>query len=136
MANETNTTNFLLDTSGYSLSVPNLVMQSSGNLSVSYVINGLPTSVSIAVEGIVSPQTANSDFGAQPGTPVLLDTYNSTSSVSNRSIALNGMLYDSFRFTATFAGGTNPTIAGSITTSGSGQAYNSAYAPLVQTVAS
>jgi hypothetical protein len=133
---ETNSTSFVLETSGYPVSLPNAVYQSSGNLTINYAITGAPASMTIVVEGVASPATSASsgeDYGAQPGSATVLDTYSSTGSVSNRSIALNWVLYDSFRVTAAWTVGTNVTVAGSLQTSGPGPTWNSESLGAVQT---
>jgi hypothetical protein len=124
MSQQTNTASFILDAPAFPLEFPNAVYQSTGNLTVSYTVNGAPATLTIVIEGISSPASANTDFGAQPGSPTLLDTYSSTSSTSNRSVALNGVFYNAFRVTGTWTGGTNVTIAGSITLSGPGTSFS------------
>jgi len=129
---ETNNINFILDASGFQLNLPNAVYQASGNLIVGYTINGAPSSMTITVEGISSPATnAANDYGAQAGSPVLLDTYSSTANTSNRTIAVSS-LYDSFRVTGKWAGGNNVTVNGSLQMSGAGPTWNSETLPSFQ----
>lgn len=130
---ESSLTNFVLETSGKPVVLSNAVYQASGSLLVNYSVNGGPSSLTITVEGLNSPATsASNDYGHQPGSPVSLDVYSSTSSTTNRSIALNSVLYDSFRITATWTGGQNVTISGSMTMSGGGPTWNSETLPSVQ----
>ena len=128
----TNNINFVLDASGFQLNLPNAVYQASGNLVVGYTIAGAPSSMVITVEGISSPATnAANDYGAQAGSPVVLDTYSSTSNTSGRTIAVSS-LFDSFRITGTWAGGNNVTVQGSLQMTGAGPTWNSESLPALQ----
>jgi hypothetical protein len=131
MSTETSSISFTLEASGQPINIPNGTFQQTGNITVSYTIAGGPTSMELFVEGINSPETANTDYGHQPGTPTLLDSYVGTSNTT-RTIALSA-LYDSFRVTAIYSGGTNVTVSGNLAASGAGAVFSSANIPSIQT---
>jgi hypothetical protein len=127
MSTQSQSTQFVLTVSGSAAKVLNNVYQSSGNITVNYAIAGSPATMSIALEGVANPKTGGAnDYGAQSGFAAVLDTYSSTSSVSNRTIALNSVQYDSFNIIATWTGGKNVTVTGSVQTSGPGPTWSSA----------
>ena len=99
----TNSVTFTLDTSGSQVTIPNATYQASGNIT-SPTSSGASTSLVVSVSGILSPATSSSDFGAQPGSELVLDQCTADGTTcATRTIALNSaLLYDSFRFVATF----------------------------------
>jgi hypothetical protein len=134
MTTQASSISFVLDASGYPRTIPNAVAQASGNLTVSYAVSGSPVSLTILLEGLSNPDTANTYSGAQPGSPTLLDTYSSTSSVSGRSVSVS-QLFDSFRVTASWTGGNNVQIAVTLSTSGASTVFTSTSLSAIQTVA-
>jgi hypothetical protein len=102
---------FVLGCSGQPLTLPNSLLN-SGNLTVSYTLSSL-TSATITVEGI---QNAN-------GVTDVLDTYTGAT-VSNRSVSLGSVTYDSFRFVATFAGSQQSAVSVSVSSTGNGAAFS------------
>jgi hypothetical protein len=134
MSTQSQSTQFVLTVSGSAAKVLNNVYQSSGNITVNYTIAGAPATMSIVVEGIAGPKTGQgNDYGAQAGAATVIDTYSSTSSVSNRSVALNGVQYDSFNVIASWTGGKGVTINGSLQMTGSGPTWSSSTLGSIQT---
>jgi hypothetical protein len=130
---QSNSTNFILETSGYQVVIPNSVFQSTGNLTVNYVVNGSPATLTITIEGLYSPATAlANDYGPQPGTPIVLDTYSSTSNAVNRSVSVS-QLFDAYRVSASWSGGKNVSVNAGLQTSGPGPSWNSESLPAMQT---
>jgi hypothetical protein len=89
----------------------------TGSLTVNYTVAGSPATLSIVVEGIIL---------ADGGSVAVLDTYSTAASVSNRSISLNSVSYDWFKITASWTGGSNVAISGSMQSSGSGPTFSAA----------
>lgn len=126
---ETSSVVFNINASGSSVVIPNGSCATS-NLAVSYNSAGSISGLSFTIEGIVSPATAASDYGPQPGSPVALYS-NNASSVSNASVSLSSVLYDSFRVTASWSG--QGSVSGSLTaTSAPGRSFTSKNLPAVQ----
>lgn len=113
--------NFFFDTSGQPLVIPNAT-NASGSLLVSYEFENLPASSQISIEGIIDA------IGA-----TVLDTYTDNVSVSNWSVALNGVQYDRWRIVATWSGGTEVIINGSLSAQGSGPEFSPADLSAIQT---
>ena len=113
-----NQTQLVLSQSGYFQTAKN-ESQDSGTLQAQYVVNGNPASLKVTVEGLLNGDVA------------VLDTYTDTTSTT-RSIALNGVAFHAFRFSAIFAP-TNVSVAVSASTLGAGPTFNSDSLTAVQT---
>jgi hypothetical protein len=101
---------------GVPVALQNHLLDTS-SITVNYTVAGSPVTVSITVEGIIL---------ADGGSVALLDTYTGTTSVSGRSISLGSVSYDWFRITASWTGGSNVAISGSMQSSGSGPTFSAA----------
>src|SRR5580692_7409581 len=101
-----------LDESGKVFFVPNTVqILSGGSLSVAYVINGAPATLSIIVMGVINAT----------GDTIVLDTYTGTSNTT-RTISLTNN-FDAFLIAPTWTGGADVTVGATVTSTGSGQTY-------------
>lgn len=106
------TSQFSLVQSGYPFSVQNsIAIASGGNLSVTYTISGSPSNLTITIEGVKNS-----------GTRVVLDSYSGVGNTS-RSVSLSDS-YDFFNFVPTWSGGTNVSIAVSVSMTGPGQSLS------------
>jgi hypothetical protein len=102
-----------LDESGKLFFVPNTVqILSGGSLSIAYVVNAAPATLSIIVMGVINAT----------GDTIVLDTYTGTSNTT-RTIALANN-FDAFLITANWTGGANVTVGATITSTGSGPSYS------------
>jgi hypothetical protein len=109
-------TQFALTMSGQPFTIPNS-LQNSSSLTASYTPTDSTTSYSVAVEGI---QLATGE------TTVLDSLTNETGNSGTRSISLNGVVFDSWRFVATWTGTSQQfSVAATVTSTGAGAAFAS-----------
>lgn len=113
---QSQTTTFLLDVSGYPISIPNGT-EDATSISLAYIVSG-STSVSISVEG-VSLAT-----GSQ-----VLD--NHTGGSTTRTISLSST-FDFFRVTGTWTG-SGVSVNGALSASGNGASFESSDLSAIQT---
>jgi len=98
--------------SGVPASIPNFLRAiSGGSVQFSYVVNGNPDSLTIAVMG----------YKNASGESPVLDSYTGTANTT-RTISLTDT-YDSFLVSATWTGGTNPNVVVTVTMTGSGPTF-------------
>ena|ERR1019366_2307737 len=111
-------TSFTISQSGQPFVVPNHLVATS--IVINYVIAGAPDSLVISVEGIINAS----------GDVAVLGSYSGTSN-SSQTITL-GATYDRFRVTATWTGGANVSVSGTLTSTGPGPTWSASSLPAVQ----
>src|ERR1700722_16865621 len=89
-------------------------MGNTSSLTVNYVPSGSPAALTVTIEGIVNAS----------GDVAVLDSYSGTTNTT-RTVSLGGVSYDSFRFTASWTGGNNVSVGGSVASTGAGPQFNS-----------
>lgn len=108
-AQQIQTQSVSLSQSGAAVVVQN-TLQSSGSLTVTYVISGAPATMTLLFQG----QT-------NAGGTSVLDTYSGTANTT-RTISLSGTIFPNYLIAATWTGGNSVTVTATITGTGVGPA--------------